>query len=432
MKLQYQNSANSTSLDERPVRLRLTTGPKTRLLQRMIIAITSFLGGFVLFEPAPYELILAVIIVVWFAFGLRIPRLVLPLLLLIIGFNAGGIIASFQMEDHMRGILYVATSLFLGLTSVFFAIILSKDTKRIEILFKAYLAAAVLTCVLGILGYFNIPGFALFSKFERASGAFQDPNVFAPYLVIPILYMMHGIMRKNPTGVISKSLWLAILTLGLFLAFSRAAWGLAVASIAFFYCLQLINERDRNHRFRLLFLAAMGFTAIIAVLAIALQNEDVSQSVSERGQLVQSYDSGETGRFALHVVGLEMSLAKPLGIGPLEFFTLYGANTHNTFLKASLSYGWIGFLCWTTMLIWTLVVGSKLLFRQRPWQMYLQIAYTVFLWHIIISYVIDIDHWRHFYLMIGIIWSCILLEARWQFKASKSEVKGNIPVSRTT
>jgi hypothetical protein len=28
--------------------------------------------------------------------------------------------------------------------------------------------------------------------------------------------------------------------------------------------------------------------------------------------------------------------------------------------------------------------------------------------------VIDIDHWRHFYLLIGIIWGCAGLEHRYQ------------------
>lgn len=427
MKLQYQNSSGTQSAASSLVGMQINAGPRIRLIQRLVLALISFLGGFVLIEPAPYELVLALTIVVWFSFGLRIPRTVIPLLLLIIGFNAGGIISSFQIEDHMRGIIYVATSLFLGLTSVFFAIILSKDVRRMEIVFKAYLVAAIITSILGIAGYFNIPGFSLFSKFDRASGVFQDPNVFAPYLVAPILFVVHGLMTKSLSGFFTRSLWLSILVLGLFLAFSRAAWGLAIACIGFFYCLQLINERDANTRWRYLFLAAIGLTAIVVVLAIALQSEAVLLSTTERGQLVQSYDAGDTGRFALHARGFMLSLSNPLGTAPLEFYYMFGANTHNTFLKAALSYGWIGLFCWTAMIIWTLVAGSKLLFRQRPWQLYLQIAYTVFLWHIIISYVIDVDHWRHFYLMIGVIWGCIILESRWQHnqtntRSNQSEV----------
>ena len=79
-----------------------------------------------------------------------------------------------------------------------------------------------------------------------------------------------------------------------------------------------------------------------------------------------------------------------------------------------MAHGWLGFVTWLAMTVWTLVAGFKLLFRQRPWLPYYQIAYVVFFGHTIIGNVIDTDHWRHFYLVIGIIWGCIALEAKWQ------------------
>jgi predicted tellurium resistance membrane protein TerC len=66
------------------------------------------------------------------------------------------------------------------------------------------------------------------------------------------------------------------------------------------------------------------------------------------------------------------------------------------------------------MLGWTLAGGFKMLFRQRPWLPYFQIAYVVFVGHILLGMVIDTDHWRHHYLLIGIIWGCMALEANWQ------------------
>lgn len=414
MKLQYQISSGANSTDPAIPKSIPVSGPQIRLIQRLIIGFIAFLGGFVIFEPAPYELALAITMPVWFLFGLRIPRTIVPLLFLFIGFNAGGIISSFQITDYMRGIIYIATSMFLGFTSVFFAIILSENYDRIRIVFNAYLAAAVITSLVGIAGYFNMPGFSIFELYGRARGAFADPNVFGPFLVAPILLLIHGLMSRTMASLLTKGPMLIILLFGLFLAFSRAAWGLAIIAIIFFYCLQLINERDINTRLRYLFLAAIGIAAIFVMLVLALQSDSVSQVFADRGQLVQSYDGGETGRFARHAIGLGITLEKPLGIAPLEIGHMFGEQIHNTFLKASLEYGWLGFICWMTILIWTLIAGGKQLFRQRPWQLYLQIAYTVFLWHIVMSYVIDIDHWRHFYLMIGIIWGCMILEVRWQ------------------
>ena len=88
------------------------------------IALAVFSGGFVLFEPAPYELLLAGFIAIFFIFGLRLHREVLPVLFATTLFSIGGFISSFMIEDYMRGIIYNAVTLFLGLTSVFFALVI--------------------------------------------------------------------------------------------------------------------------------------------------------------------------------------------------------------------------------------------------------------------------------------------------------------------
>ena len=85
------------------------------------VSLGMFLSGFVLDEPAPYELYMAPLIAVWALFGLRISKPVMPLLVLLVSFNIGGMIAMTQMSDLMETPLYLAVSLFLALTAVFFA-----------------------------------------------------------------------------------------------------------------------------------------------------------------------------------------------------------------------------------------------------------------------------------------------------------------------
>ncbi|MEM1317764.1 MAG: hypothetical protein AAGF29_05820, partial [Pseudomonadota bacterium] len=72
------------------------------------------------------------------------------------------------------------------------------------------------------------------------------------------------------------------------------------------------------------------------------------------------------------------------------------------------------FAAWMIMTIYTIVGGAALLGRRRPWQPYLQAAWCVFLGHIFVGWVIDLDHWRHVYLLIGIIWGCMALERKYQ------------------
>ena len=378
------------------------------------IAFAVFLGGFVIFEPAPYELFLAALLGVWVICGMRIPREVAPLLFLFTLFNFGGIISSFQIEEYTRGLIYVAVSYFLALTSVFFAILIKQDMGRLRLIFRAYVVAAVITSTLGIIGYFNVGGFEIFTRYNRAMGAFQDPNVFAPFLVAPVLYLIYGVVNRSSSLMPLRAGALVILLLGLFLAFSRAAWGLSVVSGGLFYLLLIVNEQKARVRLKYIVIGVAGVVAIILLLLIALQFDEVSKLFAERAKAVQDYDGGQEGRFARHLLGFELALSKPLGIGPLEFGYIFAEDTHNNWVKALMDYGWLGFVCWLTIMIWTLAGGFKLLFRQRPWLPYVQIAYVVFFGHVLIGNVIDTDHWRHFYLLIGIVWGCMALETRWQ------------------
>ena len=58
--------------------------------------------------------------------------------------------------------------------------------------------------------------------------------------------------------------------------------------------------------------------------------------------------------------------------------------------------------------IWLFLTTEVLLFAG------LFCAYVVFLGHVALGSVIDTDHWRHFYLLIGLIWGAIALEYRYQ------------------
>lgn len=392
----------------------------TARLSNILIGLAVFLGGFVVFEPAPYELLLAGLLGASFLFGMRIPFGIMPLLLPAVTFAIGGFISSFMIDDYQRGMIYNAVTLFLGLTSVYFAIIISQEMGRLRLIFRVYVLAAAATSILGILGYFNLPGFEMFTRYSRAQGAFADPNVFAPFLVPAILYLMYGVMNRSVTMLPIRAGLLFIVLLGVFLAFSRAAWGLTILCGGAFYFLLLINERSARNRAKYILLGVAGLGAAVIGLIGALQVDAISELFSERAQVVQSYDGARLGRFARHAIGFELALSKPFGIGNLEFGFLYGEDEHNVYLRALLSYGWLGFVSWLALVFIPVFAGFKMLFQNRPWQIYFQIAYVVFAGHLLVGYVIDIDHWRHFYLLLGIIWGCILLERSHQNMRSKN------------
>ncbi|MFB2553888.1 O-antigen ligase family protein [Ensifer soli] len=399
----------------------LSTAPPAFLPQRAAIALAGsalvtvgvFLSGFVIAEPAPYELFMAGLIGLWALFGLRISRNVAPLLVLLILFMTGGILSLTVMEDMAGGPMYMAVSGFLVLTSVFYAAIIEDRHQRLPLIFNAWAFAGVITSLLGILGYFNaIPGGAAFTLYDRAKGAFQDPNVFGPFLVAPSMYLVHGLLTGRIATAAPKALGVFIMALGVFLSFSRAAWALYLFCIAAMVLVMLIRERTGAFRLKILTLSIGGAMAMVVALVVALQFEQVSSLFSSRTQLVQEYDGGHLGRFERHRLGFLQAMEQPLGIGPMVFSTIYPEDEHNIWLKSLTSYGWLGFLSYFTLILWTIAMGFRFLLLARPWQPFLMIAWIALIGHTAIGTVIDTDHWRHFFLILGIVWGCGALEYR--------------------
>lgn len=378
-----------------------------------LVALAVFLSGFVIAEPAPYELFMVALIGLWALFGLKISRYVAPLLTLLTLFIVGGILSLMTMVDLTKGPMYMAVSGFLALSAVFYAAIIEDRHQRLRLIFNAWVTAAVLTALLGILGYFGaIPGAENFTLYDRAKGAFQDPNVFGPFLSVPALYLIHGLLTQPIHKAPPKIAALLVLALGVFLSFSRAAWALNLFCVVAFVFVMLLKQRNGLFRLRILVIALVGGLFVVGALLAALQSEQVATLFSSRSQLVQDYDGGHLGRFDRHRIGFLMSMEKPLGIGPMVFSTIFPEDEHNVWLKSLTSYGWLGFVSYVTLIIWTLSLGFRFLLLERPWQVYLMIAWVALIGHVGVGNVIDTDHWRHFYMLLGIIWGCAALEYR--------------------
>ena len=385
------------------------------LISTGAIALGVLLSGFVIREPAPYELYMAGLIAVWSLFGLRISRAITPLIVLIVTFNIGGMIAMTQMSDLMGTPLYLAVSLFLGFTAVFFAAITEANPGLFRVVFLSWVASAVVTSLLGMLGYFGaMPGAEMFTKFGRAAGAFQDPNVFGPFLALPGIYLLYRVLTGNPLKMAIYAVPLLIVTGGIFLSFSRGAWGLFGTSAILLTGLLFLQSSSGKFRLRIVVMSIAAVTFLTLALLIVLQIPSIAELFTMRAQLVQDYDGARLGRFARYSIGFLLATERPFGIGPLVFGQMYGEDTHNIWLKALMDYGWLGFASYLTLIIWTIAAGFRILLRDRPWQPYLLCAYVVFLGHVALGSVIDTDHWRHFYLLLGLIWGSIALEARHQ------------------
>jgi O-antigen ligase len=176
----------------------------------------------------------------------------------------------------------------------------------------------------------------------------------------------------------------------------------------------VVTASEGSFRLRVVATSIAAAVLLAVALLVALQIPAVAELFTARAQLVQDYDSARLGRFARFGIGFMMAMEHPFGIGPLVFGQTLGEDTHNIWLKALLDYGWLGFASYIILIGWTLAGGFRILFRNRPWQPYVLCAYVVFIGHIALGTVIDTDHWRHFYLLLGLIWGGMGLEYRYQ------------------
>ncbi|RVA47211.1 hypothetical protein EN933_20530 [Mesorhizobium sp. M7A.F.Ca.US.001.01.1.1] len=385
------------------------------LISSGAVFIGILLSGFVISEPAPYELYMAGLIAIWALFGLRISRAATPLLVLLVTMNIGGMISMTQMADLANTPLYLAVSLFLAFSAVFFASITAVQPNLYRLIFIAYVVSAVATSLLGIAGYFHaFPGAEMFTKYDRAAGAFQDPNVFGPFLVLPGIYLLYLLLTGPVTRMPLLAVPLLIITAGIFFSFSRGAWGMfAVSAVLLTGCL-FLQSASGMFRLRVVVMTIAALALLVVAMIVILQLPGVSEMFSNRAHLEQSYDTARLGRFARYGIGFQMAMEHPFGIGPLVFGTIFGEDTHDIWLKMLMDYGWLGFVSFLALVLWTIAAGFRILLRDRPWQPYLLCAYVAFIGNIGLGTFIDIDHWRHVYLLLGLIWGAIALEYRHQ------------------
>lgn len=391
-----------------------THGLTGRVAGRAILWVCVFVSGFVIREPAPYDLLMIPVIGGWFLLGgLQLFRQFAPAFLLMIVFLAGGVLSATQATVLGHVPLTLAVTAFLIGTFFFFANLIGSDRTILPLIRNAYIWGATIVAIIGILGYFEaIPGAQNFKLYNRAKGTFQDPNVFGPFLILPIVLLTQDFLTRPLRKTIFLAPTMLILLFAVFLSFSRAAWGMALFSMASITAIVFICDQRPKIRLRIILIAVAGLAVGIAGLAIALSFDTVSELFTVRAKLVQPYDAARVGRFARYSHGFAMAFEAPFGIGPMQFRNFFPEDPHNVYMKSFLDYGWLGGLSYLAFTIWTLFRGFGLLFKGQEWCPIYRAAYVAFVAHVFAGVIIDTDHWRHLYLLYGIIWGGFILYDR--------------------
>ena len=374
-------------------------------LQRKVLWLFVFCGCFALIEPSPYELMFLVTVFIFLITGLRTSVKIVPLVMLLLIFNIGGIFSLIPFMDDPYSVRFIVVGIYLMFTAFLFATLMSDDAAgRLRTMAHALIASAWLASLAGIAGYFDIGGVgAYLTLYGRASGTFKDPNVFGPYLVLPIIFLMQAVLTGR-MGLLRGIVLLSIPVLGLFLSFSRGAWGNLVGATLVLFVLTFVTARSDMQRARVFGFSLLIMAAAIAALMVALSFEPIRAVFNERASLSQSYDLGVQGRFGNQFRSLGMLLEMPNGMGPLRFRWYFPEDPHNTFINAFASYGWLGGFAYIALVVVTMIVGWSVVLRRTETQHYAVAIWSVLFITLLQGAQIDIDHWRHVYLMLGLIW----------------------------
>ncbi|MEZ5842337.1 MAG: O-antigen ligase family protein [Hyphomicrobiaceae bacterium] len=388
--------------------------PRVSLL-RWLAAAALVSSSVVFSEPAPVDVLLAGFTVALLVLGCGRPGWVagagVGLWLIVAGFGLAGTAMSPDVGDAAR---FQLVTLYLALATFALAAFIAEDPERhFHLVAMAYLAGALIAALAGLAGYFKlIPGaYELFTNYGRARGSFKDPNVFGAALAPAFCYVAWIVLREPRRLGVAALPVLGVLAIAILLSFSRGAWISVAASLGLMLLVLVASARRRGDRNRLMVMSLAGAGAVAVAVVLAMQIDSVRGLLTERASLTQSYDVGPEGRFGGQAKALALLVDSPLGIGTHTFRTHHHhEEVHNVYLTTFMNAGWPGGFAYIAVVALTLGIGLARLVTYSRLQGPLIVATAAFLGLIIEGFIIDTDHWRHFFIVTAMIWG--LADAR--------------------
>ncbi len=391
----------------------IARGLSAKSLGLALVWLTMALSSVVFAEPAPYDALMIGLMVLLPMLGLVTFSNGLVLFLaawLVLG--AAGLISAVGSGAIDVSVKHIAITIFLSISAALIAAFVRNNPERhTRLIISGLLFASLLAVVAGAIGYFNLlPGAnELFTKFGRTRGTFKDPNVFGPFLVPALLYCVHSMATARAGRAIVMGLLAGLFFLGLLVSFSRGAWlnaGIALTVYAY-----MVFVVSRSNLFRLKLLAIVAFALCGAMLAIAgaMQIESIGDLVRARASFTMEYDTGPEGRFGGQLLALKTIAISPMGIGAREFArVLHGQDVHNVYLSMFLNAGWIGGFLYLSIVMATIIAGFRYALHANPTQGIFIVMLSAFVGLAAEGLIVDTDHWRHFFVIIGLVWGLML------------------------
>jgi O-antigen ligase len=381
-------------------------------------ALGFLLLGFVRIEPAPVDGVFAIVMAVAIVTG-RFDFRSAPLWAngLVAFFLATNVLACIEAVKPGRAASFMTVTAYLCVLGLWTAGYVRTD-RRARMVLVLWLVVAVVSAALSTLAlYVTFPGSGILHELydTRAQGLFKDPNVYGPFLVPAAILVLHELLepRLLGGGRLLKLLALGVLVLGVTTSYSRAAWlNLGVGVLVMLAVLPLRRGGIRRASALLLVLVACLFAAGAVVVLTG------SSTFLEDRAHIQSYDSQ---RFGAQRSGIALAHSHPIGIGPGQFEYLEPISAHSTYVRALAEEGFAGLALLGGLLLATLAVAVRNVILGRGTA---GLSSTALLaaWCGLLANSVFVDtlHWRHLWILAGLIWAGSMMPPAMAAQASSS------------
>ena len=310
------------------------------------------------------------------------------------------LLSTIEAIDPAVAARFMAITVYLAVFAVWFTSYLNSE-RRARGVVRAYAGTATVVGLLASLALF-VPfpgsGLILANEATRATGLFEDPNVFGPFLIPAALIVLEEILnlRLLRSSRLLKLVMFLALSCGVLFSYSRAAWINYVVAVV--VLLGVMAMRRGGSRKAFAVLSLMIVAGIAALGAVAVTGS--IGFLQERAKF-QSYD---VERFGAQRTGIQLAEQYPFGIGPGQFDVVVPVSAHSTYVRTLAEQVVLGMVVIIALFITTLVfAGRNAVLGRDSYGIGSAALLAAWIGILVNSFVVDTLHWRH--LLFGPRWS---------------------------
>jgi hypothetical protein len=367
---------------------------------RAAFVLAFALLGIVRVQPAPVDAVFAILIATTFAIGGARPRIPAFVGIPLTAFALLTLLSMVNATDISRAIQFEFITIYMIGLAVWLTWAFSRES-WVHVAMKTYIIVAAVSGALGPIAlYLPVPEKSLLTfGGDRAQALFKDANVYSAFLIPAAIILLEELTSRRFLGWRTRTVALAfaLTSIGVVVAFSRAGWldySLAVATLLF---VQASRQGGIKRAFK-----SVGVLLVCGALGLAVLSASGSLKFLQERSHLQSYD---TERFSNQTGAFDSMTHHVFGYGPGQAEVKLPISTHSIYVRAAFEQGLLGVTMLVLVLAGTLVC-AVILARRRLDVQGVGTAALLAIWlgQMANSFFIDTLHWRHIWIVAGLIW----------------------------